>query len=168
MRELHQSALKIVLAASLLVGPAARSSSAWLSPAALVASPDGTTLYLACATRSRILAFDIASRRVARSVPVAPNPTGLCLSTDGQELFVTCAAPRSRVCVVNTTQGRVTEEFATGHTAMAPVLSPDGKTLFVCNRFDGDVSVLSVATGQELRRIPVRREPVAAAITPDG
>jgi YVTN family beta-propeller protein len=51
---------------------------------------------------------------------------------------------------------------------MAPVLSPDEKTLFVCNRFDNDVSVLEVASGKELHRIPVRREPVAAAITPDG
>ena len=51
---------------------------------------------------------------------------------------------------------------------MAPVLSPDGKTLFVCNRFDNDVSVLDLATGQPVRRIPVRREPVAAAVTPDG
>jgi YVTN family beta-propeller protein len=163
-----ETGLKIILAASLLVGPAARSSSAWLSPTALVASPDGTTLYLACATHSQVLAFDLARRGMTYSVPVLPNPTGFCLSTNGQELFVTCAAPRSRVCIVNTAQGRLAGEFAAGHTAMAPVLSPDGKTLFVCNRFDDDVSVLSVATGQELRRIPVRREPVAAVITPDG
>ena len=112
--------------------------------------------------------FDIASRKVTHYVRVTPGPTGLCLSADGQTLFVTCAAAASRVCVVNTAQGKVVQEFRAGHTAMAPVLSPDGQTLFVCNRFDDDVSVLDVRTGQELRRIPVRREPVAAALTPDG
>ena len=160
---------KIVLAASFLVGPAAPASSAtWLSPAALVASLDGTTLYIGCATGGRILVLDVASGEVTRYVRVAPDPTGLCLSADGQTLFVTCAAPASRVCVVNTAQGRVVKEFRAGHTAVAPVLSPDGQTLFICNRFDDDVSVLDVRTGQELRRISVRREPVAAALTPNG
>ena len=49
---------------------------------------------------------------------------------------------------------------------MAPVLSPDGKTLFVCNRFNNDISVLDLETGKEQCRIPVQREPVAAALTP--
>jgi len=51
---------------------------------------------------------------------------------------------------------------------MAPVLSLDGKTLYVCNRFSNNVSVIDIAARKELTRIPVQREPVAAAITPDG
>jgi YVTN family beta-propeller protein len=169
MRALAVASLRIVLAASFLVGLAAQSSPpGWLSPAALVASPDGTTLYIGCATDNRVLVFDIASRKVSRSVPVAPSPTGLCLSADCQRLFVTCAAPASRVCVVDTAHGRGIGEFSAAHTAMAPVLAPDGTTLFVCNRFDNDVSVLNLASGEQMRRIPVRREPVAAALTPDG
>jgi YVTN family beta-propeller protein len=140
----------------------------WLSPSVLISSPDGTTLYIGCATANRVLAFDTVSRKVSRSILVAPNPTGFCLSADGQRLFVTCAAPMSRICVVDPEQGRVTSEFPAGYSAMAPVLSPDGKTLFVCNRFEDSVSVLDPVTGKELRRVPVRREPVAAAITPDG
>jgi YVTN family beta-propeller protein len=160
---------KIVLAASFLVGPAIQASaSAWLSPAALVASPDDSNLYIACTTGNRVIVFDIASRKVTRSVPVAPNPTGLCLSADGQRLFVTCAAPVSRICVLDTAKGRVAAEFAAGHSVTAPVLSLDGKALFVCNRFDDSVSMLNPETGQELHRVPVRREPVAAVITPDG
>ena len=158
----------MVLAVSFLAGLAARASSSCLSPTALVVSPDGATLYIACATGNRLLVLDTASRRVSRSVPVPPQPTGLCLAPDGRRLYVTCASPASRVCVVDTERGEVVEELAAGHTAMAPVLSPDGRTLFVCNRFDNDVSVIDLATKRLLRRIPVRREPVAAAITPDG
>jgi len=139
-------------------------ASAALSPSAVVPSPDGKILYIACATDSRVLVFDVASGKVARSVKVLPNPTGLCVSADGKRLFVTCA----RGCVVDTARNEVVEELPVGHTAMAPVLSPDGNTLFVCNRFDNDVSVFDLATRTELRRIPVRREPVAAAVSPDG
>jgi YVTN family beta-propeller protein len=98
-------------------------------------------------------------------VKVLPNPSGLCLSADGKRLFVTCASTESRVCVVD---AKIVEQLPAGHTAMSPVLSPDGKTLFVCNRFNNDVSVLDLTTRTEIRRIPVRHEPVAAAITPDG
>jgi len=72
------------------------------------------------------------------------------------------------VCIVDVARARVSGKLPAGHTACAPVVSPDGRTLFVCNRFNDDVSVLDLATKKELRRIPVRREPVAAAITPDG
>lgn len=139
-----------------------------LSPAALVAAPDGRTLFAACATADCVLAVDLASRKVTKSIAMPATPTGLALTTDGKTLFVTCAAPQSEVCVVDVARARVTAKLSAGHTAMSPVLSPDGKTLFVCNRFNDDVSVIDLATQKELRRIPVRREPVAAALTPDG
>ncbi|MBE0542643.1 MAG: beta-propeller fold lactonase family protein [Verrucomicrobia bacterium] len=157
----------LALSLSVISAPPAAAAQ-WLSPAALIASPDGDRLYIACTTADRVLIFDLATRKVMQSIATSAAPTGLALSADGNTLFVTCAAPESQVSVVDVAQARVTAKLAAGHTAMAPVLSPDGKTLFVCNRFNDDISVLDLATQKELRRIPVRREPVAAAITPDG
>ena len=139
-----------------------------LSPTALAATSDGRTLFIACATGNRVLVFDLAARKVTKSIATPDSPNGLALSADGKTLFVTCAAPESRVCVVDVAKAKVVSKLPAGHTTMSPVLSPDGKTLFVCNRFNDDVSVLDLATKKELCRIPVRREPVAAAITPDG
>ena len=51
---------------------------------------------------------------------------------------------------------------------MGPAVSPDGKRLYVCNRFDNDVSVIDLAAGKELARVAAVREPIAAAVTPDG
>ena len=51
---------------------------------------------------------------------------------------------------------------------MAPMVSLDDKTLYVCNRFNNSVSVIDLAAGKEAGQIPVRREPVAAALTKDG
>lgn len=145
---------------------AAEPSPPWLSPSALVAAPDGRTLFVACA--GSVLSVDLAARKVVQAIAMPAVPTGLVLAADGRTLFVTCAAPQSEVCVVDVARSRISARLPAGHTAMAPVLSPDGKTLFVCNRFNDDVSVIDLATQSELRRIPVRREPVAAAITPDG
>ena len=166
-----------------------------LSPTALLASRDGRTLFIACAAGNRILCLDTASRTVLDSVSLPEAPSGLALSADERRVFVTCAAPESEVCIVDVTQAvqpatsadlgsgsastlqpsnastagpRILARIATGHTAMDPVLSADGKTLYVCNRFNDCIGVIDLVKGKEVARIPVRHEPVAAALTPDG
>lgn len=141
---------------------------AYLSPESLVASPDGKTLFVACATADRVAVFDIASGKVSRTVSVPDKPTGLALSGDGSRLYVTCAAPVSQVCVVDAASGKIADKITAGHSAQGPVLSPDGKTLFVCNRFNDDISIIDLASKKEVRRVKVAREPVAAAVTADG
>jgi YVTN family beta-propeller protein len=139
-----------------------------LSPTDLVASPDGQQLYVACATSSEILAMHTGTRRVSRSIKVPDAPLGLALAADGKTLYVTCAAPESTICVVDAVTGGVTARIPAGHTAQAPVLSPDGQTLFVCNRFNNEVAFVDLASHQIRLRVSVPREPIAADITPDG
>jgi YVTN family beta-propeller protein len=139
-----------------------------LSPTAVVASSDGKALYLACATSNCVLRFDVAEQKISDSITMPEPPSGLALSADGRRLYVACAATESKVCIVDLAQHKIAGTIPVGHTAMAPVISPDGKTLYVCNRFNNDVSVIDLVAKKELRRIPVRREPVAADITKDG
>ncbi|MDD4870035.1 MAG: cell surface protein [Kiritimatiellae bacterium] len=155
----------------MLLSPTARAAGQdgnYLSPSAILASPDGHSLYIACATGDRVLVVDLATRKVTQSITTPAAPSGLALSADGRTLFVTCAAPESQVCILDVARACVTDTLPAGHTAMAPVLSPDGKTLFICNRFNNDVSVFDLVAKKEVRRIPVRREPVAAVLTLDG
>jgi DNA-binding beta-propeller fold protein YncE len=170
----------------------ASNSGSYLSPTALAATGDGQTLFIACANSRQILYWDVVGRKVVHNVTLPLPPSGLTLSPDNARLYVTCAAPESRVCVVDVASHKIVGTIQAGHTAQAPVLSPDGQTLYVCNQFDNDVSVIDLGvmgagsgkhvqrglgpakTGWKpvppwvVRRIPVQREPVAAAITPDG
>lgn len=162
----------LVVATLLLTLSTVRLSAAdaapWLSPSALVAAPDGKSLYVACATGNRLLVVDPQSRQVTRSIPLPDSPTGLALSPDGRTLVVTCAAPQSKIVLLDPAAGTLKATLAGGHTAYAPVFSPDGARLFVCNRFNDSVSEYNLATGKETRQVKVQREPVAAAITRDG
>ena len=81
---------------------------------------------------------------------------------------MTGGVSEGRVFVVNIESGKILKSIAVGHTPMAPVRSPDGNTLYVCNRFNNDISILDLKTGAELVRVPVAREPVAADILQDG
>jgi len=144
------------------------SAQEYLSPAAVVADAQGERLYIAQATAKQVAVFDIKTAKVVATVGMPAEPTGLALSDDGTSLYVTCAAPQGCVCVVKTDAGKIAGQFPAGYGTRAPVLGGDGKTLYVCNRFDNDISVISTEQGKQMARIPVLREPVAADITPDG
>jgi DNA-binding beta-propeller fold protein YncE len=169
----HRSTLisSVVLSASLISLPAcigASAASPILSPGSVVASPDGGTLYVACETAARIAVVDLASGTTTRTMPTPDAPLGLALSKDGGKLFVTCAAPKSTISVLDTTSGETLATHAAGYTAMAPVLSPDERTLYVCNRFNNVVPFIDLTSGRTAARVAVRREPVAMDRTPDG
>jgi YVTN family beta-propeller protein len=143
----------------------------YFTPTALVASPDGKTLYVAEQTAKQVVAVNCAGSNVTMSMPMPNEPTGLAISRDGATLYVTCASqqwPNGMVCVVSTANGRVQKRIPAGHMARSPVLSPDGTTLYVCNWLGNNISVLDIAAGKETARIQTMREPYAAAVTPDG
>ena len=140
----------------------------WLNPTALTAPRHGKSLFIACATDNQILRLDLQMEKVAGIIKLPAPASGLAESVDGSELFVTCPAPQSTICLIDPVSGKVLDKIRTGHTTVAPVSCPDGRTLLVCNRFNNDVSVIDLQTKTEMRRIPVKREPVAAALTKGG
>ena len=139
-----------------------------LSPTALAASPDGKSLFIACATANQVLVFDTARNRPDRAISLPASPQGLALSRDGARLFVACAAPASWVVVWDVPSAKILDQIPARHTALAPVLSPDEQMLYLCNRFDNSVSFIDLAARQEIHRVAVAREPIAADLTPDG
>lgn len=152
----------------MLASPATNSAAEPLSPTAVAIAPDGSALYLACATANRLVTLDPASGAILRDTTLPAAPSGVTLSSDGARLYVTCAAPVSTICIVDTITGEIVDRLQAGHTALAPILSPDGRTLHVCNRFDHTVSSFDLANRTEARRVAVPREPIAAAVTLDG
>ena len=140
----------------------------YLGPSGVVSSRDSSTLYIAFADVKKVAFVDISTGRVTRSFAIPAKPTGLTLSPDGRKLYVTSAAAHSRVLVIDIASGGIKSEIPTGHTACGPAVTPDGNRLYVCNRFDNNVSVIDLKTRRELTRISATREPLAAAITPDG
>ncbi len=171
MKSTVELLIKTAAAALLLVQTtllAAGESSPYLSPAAMAATKDGKALYIACATGQKSLQFDLATRKVIASLDLPAPASGLALSADQKQLFITCASPQGKVLIVDLAANKIVDQIAVGHTPTSPVLSPDGKTLFVCNRYNNDVSVINLKAKKQVRRIAVERQPVSAAITPDG
>jgi YVTN family beta-propeller protein len=148
-------------------GPA-DATAEYQGPSTLVASRGGGTLYVTATDAREVAWVELPGGNVTRRIAVPAEPTGLVLSPDGTKLIVTCAAPKSTVAVFDAFSGETVTSIAVGHTAVSPAISPDGKRLYVCNRFSNDVSVIDLAAGKELARVRAVREPIAAAVTPDG
>ncbi len=146
----------------------AAETGSYLGPGTLVASRDGSALYVANSDAGQVMLVDLHRGKVIHRIDVPAEPTGLALSPDGTRLFVTCASPQSTVGVIDPRRGELIATIPAGHTAMGPVVTPDGKRLYVCNRFDNDVSVIDLEAGREIARLAAAREPIAAAVTPDG
>jgi YVTN family beta-propeller protein len=143
------------------------------SPAQLIPSRDKTKMYIVEQSAKKIAEYDLVNRVVLRRFDLPNEVTGAALSKDGSRLYVTCGSeiwPAGMVCVVNTATGLVEKRLSEGigHYPRSPVLTPDGRKLYVCNMFSNDLSVIDVATLTAIKRVDLVREPYCAAITPDG
>jgi len=136
----------------------------YLSPCDLDWSANKKTLYVT--TERSILQLDPATGTSTADIPLPGPLTGTTVGDDTL-LYVTGGGHDGHVWQLDST-GKVFKTLKTGHTPNAPVLSPNGEILYVCNRFDNDVSFIDLKSGKTIARVPVLREPVAADITPDG
>lgn len=155
----------IALKAAAIDRPSAPAS---LGPVSIAATPDGSRVIVACEDARRLLLVDTARSAVVGQLTVPFTPTGLALNREATRLYVTCAAPHSVVAVVELPAFKLQGTLPAGHTAMAPTLSPDGRRLYVCNRFQNNVSVIDLEQGREVAQVATIREPIAAVVTLDG
>jgi len=153
--------------ARVTAAPEPREREGYLGPCDVVASSDGRRLLVLLADARQVAVVEPGGS-VTRKIDVPATPTGLVLGPEGRTLYVTCAAPQGTVCVVDLESGTVSGTIAAGHGATGPAVSPDGRRLYVSNRFDNDLSVIDLEAGREVARVPAVREPIASAMTPDG
>ena len=138
----------------------------YLSPEHLTVSPDGTTVYVTQATAGKVAAFDVATGKIATEWALKLNPTGVTVAQDGT-LYATGGDADGTLFKLDA-NGKVLGKVTVGHTPMAPVVSPDGSTVYVLNRFNNNIMSVDAAKMKVNTTLPVVREPHAAALGTDG
>jgi YVTN family beta-propeller protein len=160
--------LVIFLLWFLLQGSFLVSGPEYLSPLSVLADKEGRIAYVAMSSANRVAMIDLQTGLTIRNINISDNPTGLALSQDQSHLYITAGEATGMVYIINLKTFNITGKIKTGHSPSSPVVSPDGKTLYVPNRFNNNVSVINLTNKTVVRRIPVHREPVATTLTPDG
>ena len=96
----------------------------------------------------------------------AESPTGI--TSFGSNIYVTSSQDEGYITAINLENNNIAYKTATGMGACAPVMSHDGKKVYVLNRYKATVTEVDAASGEVLREAAVLREPCAATLTPDG
>ena len=141
----------------------AASAQSYLSPEFLAPAPDGGA-YVTEATAARVAEVS-RDGRVVRQWPVAANPTGI--AAGGGFVYVTCGEANGELRKY-APDGKCVKTAAVGHCPCGPVLSKDGRTVYVLNRFLAQVSVLDAEKMTVVKTVKALREPFAATLGAEG
>ena len=141
----------------------AASAQSYLSPEFLAPAPDGGA-YVTEATAARVAEVS-RDGRVVRQWPVAANPTGI--AAGGGFVYVTCGEANGELRKY-APDGKCVKTAAVGHCPCGPVLSKDGRTVYVLNRFLAQVTALDAGKMTVVKTVKALREPFAATLGAEG
>ena len=135
-----------------------------LAPIAVEALDSGRIAVLG-STGRRLLILDGEDGKLQKDILLPAEGSGLAVR--GVIAYVTTNEPAGRLLAIGWQSGITTRQWRVGHMPLAPVLSADGKTLFLANRFENRVRSIDLANGTQ-RTVEVVREPVALALDAAG
>ena len=115
-------------------------------------SPDKKQLYISCWGFDKLIIFDTHDKVIMATVAVGDNPNEICLSKNGNYLFVANANDNS-VSIIDTRLKKVIEtlnaalypQAPSGSTTNGLALSENGKILYIANADNNCLAVFDVS-----------------------
>jgi YVTN family beta-propeller protein len=132
---------------------------------------DGRYALASCEFAGRMIVVDLIGERVLQTIDLAPGamPQDVKLAPDGRVFYVADMASNG-VWVIDAHTMRVLEMVLTGAGAHGLYPSRDARALYVSNRGEGSISVLSFATHHPIAkwRLPGGGSPDMGGVSADG
>ena len=132
---------------------------------------DGRDALVSCEFGGRMVVVDLEHERVVRTIPLRRSamPQDVKLSPDGRTFYVADMASNG-VWLIDAASWRVIRLQHTGRGAHGLYPSRDGRDLYVSNRGEGSISVLSFLTRRPIRRwrLPGGGSPDMGGVSADG
>ncbi len=134
-------------------------------------SADGRRLLASCEFSGRMIEVDVGRERVLRTIALRHGamPQDVKLSPDGRTFYVADMASNG-VWLIDARRFRKTGFLPTGLGAHGLYASRDSRYLFISNRSEGSVSVLSFRHRKIVRKWHIRRggSPDMGGVSADG
>jgi YVTN family beta-propeller protein len=132
---------------------------------------DGRYALVSCEFAGRAIEVDLAAQKVIKTIELAPGamPQDVKLSPDGRTFYVADMAYNG-VWVIDARTLRVRQMVPTGAGAHGLYVSRDARLLYVSNRGEGSISVVSFATGRPVAKwwLPGGGSPDMGGVSADG
>lgn len=110
--------------------------------------------------------FSADGKSLLQSYRLDEIPTGITIS--GNKAYVTTFETRGMLHIMNLENGKTELSIPTGSGACYPVLSPDGKKIYVSNQFQNNVVEIDLDKNKIVRSVNVLREPRSMVFSKDG
>ena len=95
------------------------------------------------------------------------DPTGLTIG-NGKIYATTFSGIKGALQIIDIASGKLEKSVPAGSGANAPVLSNDGRKIYVLNNYAGDVYEVELPAGEVKRKVKVLREPKGGVVSSDG
>lgn len=151
----------------------------YIGPSDLAIDAAGEFLFVAefDAARLRKVRIDGTAPAEILELPFKPERMKIFTSfTNAQSLAIVGGEGKGQLAIVDCRTLQITHNVSVGYypsdvSVFQPSQSAQSQekpVAYVSNRFGGDISVVDLETGKEIKRLPFGREPIALAVTPDG
>lgn len=132
-------------------------------------SPDGRTMYVACAGEAWIYTIDTTTLKPGSPAITAPGAYDVKVDAPRHELWVSNQTANSvTVLDLTTLKTRATIALGKGMSPALLALTPDGRRCYVGDLTGAAVSVIDTASRRVVATVPVAAQPFGPTVTPDG
>jgi YVTN family beta-propeller protein len=133
----------------------------------VIVSPDDTQLFTANIGTRDVSVLDRVSGELITKVPCGDGVEMNLLTPDGKRLWA-CNQDESSITVIDVETHEIVETIPCPGLPVRVTYTSDGATAFVASWADaGDCVVFDVPSSKEIARIPVGRQAIGIAISPD-
>ena len=124
------------------------------------------TAYVSSEKDQALTLIDLATLSVKGTIPTCKRGRHMQLTPDGK-IMVACTDSNA-ADVIDPASGKSLRRIPLGDEPEAFDISPDGKTIYVSNEDEGEVSFVDALTGKTLKSIKVGKEPEGVKVSADG
>ena len=145
----------------------------YLGPSDLVVDPSGEMLFVAEFDAARLRKVRTDGTATASVLELPIKPERIRMYNAGKTLAVVGGETNGKLLLIDCDTLKIEKEIPVGYYPWAvaiyePKTENDAPIAYIANRFGGDISVVDLKEGREIRRFPFGREPMSLAVTPDG
>jgi DNA-binding beta-propeller fold protein YncE/cytochrome c551/c552 len=145
------------------------SGSGIIRPCKIIHSGLNGKMMLLSENPALIMELDPETAKPLKQLELPGKPSGAVFTRSGEKLFVTAGGAVGRILEIDPVKFSITKNFSSGgHTPVSPVLSPDERSLYVCNRFNNEITQIDLTKRKPVRKYELVREPVSLVISGDG
>ncbi|MGZ8143869.1 MAG: beta-propeller fold lactonase family protein [Methylosarcina sp.] len=137
------------------------------NPTRLLASPDGTKVYVSNKESDTVSVIDTATNTISATITAGDGPEHMVTTSDGHTLFIANGYANT-VSVVDTASNSVIATIATKSYPKFMDITPDDRWIYVSNKNSGSVTIIDAVNLTALKTVQVGLSPSRVVAHPDG